>query len=81
MRSSRCLLPPRALDFFSRLNGSTALNAGSGDENGWASFRDTSLDTHEAVKLLTLGEVVSRTAYDCQLIGIRATLRGGGSRE
>ena len=26
------------------------------DENGWASFRDTSLDTYEALELLTLGE-------------------------
>jgi hypothetical protein len=28
----------------------------SDDENGWASFRDTSLDTYEALELLTLGE-------------------------
>ena len=26
------------------------------DENGWASFRDTSLDTYEALELHTLGE-------------------------
>jgi hypothetical protein len=26
------------------------------DENGWASCRDTSLDTYEALELLTLGE-------------------------
>ncbi|SFU09028.1 hypothetical protein SAMN05660657_05586 [Geodermatophilus amargosae] len=25
-------------------------------ENGWASFRDTSLDTYKALKLLTLSE-------------------------
>ena len=45
------------------------------------SFRDTSLDTYEALELLALGEVVSRKAHDSQLIGIRAALRGGASWE
>ena len=51
-----CHHPP---DFLSRRdNGNTALNTVSDDdENGWASFRDTSLDTYEALKPLTLGEV------------------------
>ena len=51
------------------------------DENGWASFRDSSLDTYEALELLTPGRVVSRKAHDSQLIGIRAALRGGASWE
>jgi len=70
------------LDFLSRRdNGDTALNTVRDDENGWASFRDTSLDTYEALELLALGEVVSRKAHDSQLIGIRAALRGGASWE
>ena len=46
------------LDLLSRRdNGNTAPNTvNDDDENGWASFRDTSLDTYEALKLLTLGE-------------------------
>jgi hypothetical protein len=64
-----------------RDNGNTAPNTVSDDENGWASFRDTSLDTYEALKLLTLGEVVSREAHDSQLTGIHAALRGGASWE
>jgi hypothetical protein len=70
------------LDFLSRRdNGETTLNTvrDDDDENGWASFRDTSLDTYEALELLALGEVVSRKAHDSQLIGIRAALRGGAS--
>ena len=40
-----------------RDNGNTTLNTvRDDDENGWASFRDTSLDTYEALRLLTLGE-------------------------
>jgi hypothetical protein len=40
-----------------RDNGNTALNTVSDDdENGWASFPDTSLDTYQALELLTLGE-------------------------
>ncbi|TFV71974.1 hypothetical protein E4P40_20690 [Blastococcus sp. CT_GayMR20] len=72
------------LDFLSRRdNGQTTLNTvrDDDDENGWASFRDTSLDTYEALELLALGEVVSRKAHDSQLIGIRAALRGGASWE
>jgi alkylhydroperoxidase/carboxymuconolactone decarboxylase family protein YurZ len=69
------------LDFLSRRdNGETTLNTvRDDDENGWASFRDTSLDTYEALELLALGEVVARKAHDSQLIGIRAALRGGAS--
>ena len=68
------------LDFLSRRDkGETTLNTVRDDENGWASFRDTSLDTYEALELLALGEVVSRKAHDSQLIGIRAALRGGAS--
>jgi hypothetical protein len=69
------------LDFLSRRdNGETTLNTVRGDdENGWASFRDTSLDAYEALELLALGEVISRKAHDSQLIGIRAALRGGAS--
>jgi hypothetical protein len=46
-------------DFLGRRdNGNTALNTVRDDDrNGWASFRDTSLDTYEALKLLPLGEV------------------------
>jgi hypothetical protein len=70
------------LDFLSRRDkGETTLNTVRDDENGWASFRDTSLDTYEALELLALGEVVSRKAHDSQLIGIRAALRGGASWE
>ena len=71
------------LDFLSRRdNGETTLNTvRDDDENGWASFRDTSLDSYEALELLALGEVVSRKAHDGQLIGIRAALRGGASWE
>ena len=40
-----------------RDSGNTALNTVRDDEeNGWASFRDTSLGTYEALELLTLGE-------------------------
>jgi hypothetical protein len=72
------------LDFLSRRDsGETTLNTvrDDDDENGWASFRDTSLDTYEALELLALGEVVSRKAHDSQLIGIRAALRGGATWE
>jgi hypothetical protein len=71
------------LDFLSRRDkGETTLNTvRDADKNGWASFRDTSLDTYEALELLALGEVVSRKAHDSQLIGIRAALRGGASWE
>jgi hypothetical protein len=71
------------LDFLSRRDsGETTLNTVRDDDgNGWASFRDTSLDTYEALELLALGEVVSRKAHGSQLIGIRAALRGGASWE
>jgi len=75
------------LDFLSRRDkGETTLNTvrdqdDEDDENGWASFRDTSLDTYEALELLALGEVISRKAHDSQLIGIRAALRGGATWE
>jgi alkylhydroperoxidase/carboxymuconolactone decarboxylase family protein YurZ len=72
------------LDFLSRRDsGATTLNTvrDEDDENGWASFRDTSLDTYEALELLALGEVISRKAHDSQLIGIRAALRGGATWE
>jgi hypothetical protein len=72
------------LDFLSRRdNGETTLNTvrDVDDENGWASFRDTSLDTYEALELLALGEVISRKAHGSQLIGIRAALRGGATWE
>ena len=45
------------------------------DENGWAPFRNTSLDTYEALKLLIPGEAISRKAHDSRLIGILAALR------
>ena len=52
---SPCHHPP---DLLSRRDtGNTALNTvRDDDENGWASFRDTSLDTYEALELPALGE-------------------------
>jgi hypothetical protein len=73
------------LDFLSRRdNGDTALNTVRDDgEDSWSSFRSagTSLDVHESLELLALGEVVSRKAHDSRLVGIRAALRGGASWE
>lgn len=73
------------LDFLSRRdNGDTALNSvRDDDEDSWSSFRvaPTSLDVHESLELLALGEVVSRKAHDSRLVGIRAALRGGASWE
>lgn len=73
------------LDFLSRRdNGDTALNSvRDDDEDSWSSFRvaETSLDVHESLELLALGEVVSRKAHDSRLVGIRAALRGGASWE
>jgi len=45
------------LDSLSRRDtGNTALNTvRDDDQNDWASLRDTSLDTYEALELLTLG--------------------------
>ena len=70
------------LDFLSRRDtGNTALNTvqDTDEDDHWGSLRaiDTSLDPHEALELLALGEVVARKAHDSQLIGIRAALRGG----
>ncbi len=73
------------LDFLSRRdNGDTALNSvRDDDEDSWSSFKvaATSLDVHESLELLALGEVVSRKAHDSRLVGIRAALRGGASWE
>jgi hypothetical protein len=70
------------LDFLSRRdNGETTLNTvADGDDDNWLGFAaaaDTSLDVHESLELLALGEVISRKAHDSRLIGIRAALRGG----
>jgi alkylhydroperoxidase/carboxymuconolactone decarboxylase family protein YurZ len=53
------------------------------DDDHWGSMRSagTSLDMHESLELLALGEVVARKAHDSQLVGIRAALRGGASWE
>ena len=73
------------LDFLSRRdNGDTALNTVvQDDENSWLGFAaaETSLDIHESLELLALGEVVARKAHDSRLIGIRAALRGGADWE
>jgi hypothetical protein len=70
------------LDFLSRRdNADTALNSVRDDD--WSSFRvaATSLDVHEALELLALGEVVARKAHDSWLVGMRAALRGGAGWE
>ena len=73
------------LDFLSRRdNGDPALNTvRDDDEDSWLSLSgaETSLDVHESLELLALGEVVSRKAHDSQVVGIRAALRGGASWE
>jgi alkylhydroperoxidase/carboxymuconolactone decarboxylase family protein YurZ len=72
------------LDFLSRRdNGDTTLNSVRDDDDSWSSFRSasTSLDVHESLELLALGEVVSRKAHDSRLVGIRAALRNGASWE
>ena len=72
------------LDFLSRRdNGDTALNTVQQEDDHWGSMRSagTSLDMHESLELLALGEVVARKAHDSQLVGIRAALRGGASWE
>jgi hypothetical protein len=72
------------LDFLSRRdNGDTALNTVAEDDDSWLAFAagDTSLDVHESLELLALGEVVARKAHDSRLIGIRAALRGGADWE
>ncbi len=69
------------LDFLSRRdNGETALNTvAEVDDDDWSPIRDTatSLDVHESLELLALGEVVARKAHGSRLIGMRAALRGG----
>lgn len=73
------------LDFLSRRdNGDTALNTvRDDDEDSWLAMgaAGTSLDVHESLELLALGEVVSRKAHDSQVVGIRGALRGGASWE
>jgi hypothetical protein len=73
------------LDFLSRRdNGDTALDTVTPeDDDSWLglSASDTSLDVHESLELLALGEVISRKAHDGRLIGIRAALRGGADWE
>jgi hypothetical protein len=72
------------LDFLSRRDsGETTLNSVREDDDSWSSFRSaaTSLDVHESLELLALGEVVARKAHDSRLVGIRAALRGGASWE
>lgn len=73
------------LDFLSRRdNGDTALNTvAEAADDDWSPIRDTatSLDMHESLELLALGEVVARKAHGSRLIGIRAALRGGASWE
>lgn len=68
------------LDFLSRRdNGDTALNTVAKDDDHWLARAagDTSLDVHESLELLALGEVVARKAHGSRHIGIRAALRGG----
>ena len=73
------------LDFLSRRdNGDPALNTvRDDDEDSWLaiSAASTSLDVHESLELLALGEVVSRKAHDSRVVGIRAALRGGAGWE
>ena len=68
------------LDWLSRRDGGqTSLNTAQDlDEDDWSSIKDTgtSLDVHEALELLALGEVVSRKAHGSRLVGVRAALRG-----
>jgi hypothetical protein len=71
------------LDFLSRRDsGETTLNTVA-DEDDWSALRDngTSLDVHEALELLALGEVIARKAHSGQLVGLRAALRGGAGWE
>ena len=68
------------LDFLSRRdNGNTALNTVQHDDENWLGFAaaETSLDVHESLEQLALGEVVARKAHDSRLVGVRAALRGG----
>ena len=69
------------LDFLSRRDdGGTTLNTVTEvDEDDWRAIANggTSLDVHESLELLALGEVVSRKAHGSRLTGMRAALRGG----
>ena len=69
------------LDFLSRRDsGAPELNTVTDvDEDDWSAIAGagTSLDVHESLELLALGEVVSRKAHDSRLTGMRAALRGG----
>jgi hypothetical protein len=73
------------LDFLSRRDdGGAALNTVTEvDEDDWSAIAKagTSLDVHESLELLALGEVVSRKAHDSRLTGMRAALRGGAGWE
>jgi hypothetical protein len=69
------------LDFLSRRDdgGTTPTTVEDADPDGWASIRNmgTSLDVHEALELLALGELIARRARGSRLTGIRAALREG----
>ncbi len=69
------------LDFLSRRDtGDDTLDAAAGaDEDDWTAIKATatSLDVHESLELLALGEVVARKAHDSRLLGMRTALRGG----
>ncbi len=69
------------LDFLSRRDsGDDAPNVVAQDgEGSWLGFAAdaTSLDVHESLELLALGEVIARKAHDSRVIGVRAALRGG----
>jgi hypothetical protein len=73
------------LDWLSRRDdGGTALNTVTEvDEDDWRAIASagTSLDVHESLELLALGEVVSRKAHGSRLTGMRAALRGGAGWE
>jgi hypothetical protein len=70
------------LDFLSRRDsGDTALNTVQDDDHWGSMGGGTSLDVHESLELLALGEVVARKAHGSRLVGIRAALRGGASWE
>ncbi len=73
------------LDFLSRRdNGDTRPGTARADgDDDWLGLAaaETSLDVHESLELLALGEVVARKAHDSRLIGVRAALRGGADWE
>jgi hypothetical protein len=72
------------LDFLSRRDsGHTALNTVADEDDDWSAIKatTTSLDVHEALEVLALGEVIFRKAHGSRLIGLRAALRGGADWE